>query len=225
MGKTAKFLGSSVGRKITMALSGLFLCSFLVIHLTINLFALQANRDKPPESFWGAGMFETYGDFMAHHPIIRPLEWGLFAGFLLHAILGIYLYLLNRKARPVQYEVNKAGENSTWSSRFGWLTGILVGVFLVVHVNTFFVQSRFFGQQPMIRLMIEAFSSPAYVVFYLVALVFLAYHLKHGFQSAFQTFGLRAGKFEKLVNAVGVVFWLLIPIGFAIIPLYFLLAY
>lgn len=224
MGKTAKFLSSSVGRKITMALSGLFLCSFLVIHLTINLFALQASSDSTAE-FRGAGMFETYGHFMATHPVIRPLEWGLFAGFLLHAILGIYLYLLNRKARPVQYEVNKAGENSTWSSRFGWLTGILVGVFLVVHVNTFFVESRFLGKGPMIQLMIDAFSSPAYVVFYMVALAFLAYHLKHGFQSAFQTFGLRAGKFEKLVNAVGVVFWLLIPIGFAIIPLYFLFAY
>ncbi|MBX2991648.1 MAG: succinate dehydrogenase cytochrome b subunit [Bacteroidetes bacterium] len=224
MGKTATFLSSSVGRKITMALSGLFLCSFLVVHLTINLFALQASSGNTAE-FRGAEMFEIYGHFMATHPIIRPLEWGLFAGFLLHAILGIYLYLLNRKARPIQYEVNKASENSTWSSRFGWLTGILVGVFLVVHVNTFFVESRFLGKGPMIQLMIDAFSSPAYVAFYIVALVFLAYHLKHGFQSAFQTFGVRSGKLEKLVHAIGIVFWLLIPVGFAIIPLYFLFAY
>ena len=77
----------------------------------------------------------------------------------------------------------------------------------------------------MIDFIKEAFASPAYVAFYMVALVFLGYHLKHGLQSAFQTLGLRVGKYEKLIDAIGVVFWLLIPIGFAIIPLYFLFAY
>lgn len=201
-----------------MALSGLFLCSFLVVHLIINLFALNVKGD-------GGKEFETYAHFMATYPLIRPLEWILFAGFLLHAVLGLYLAIANRRARPVRYESNKASENSSWSSRFAWLTGVVVGVFLVVHVNTFFVQSRFFGKEPMIDLLKEAFSSPGYVAFYMVALAFLAYHLKHGFQSAFQTFGVRVGKFEKLINAVGVVFWLFIPIGFALIPLYFLFAY
>ncbi len=223
MSKTAKFLSSSVGRKVTMALSGLFLCSFLVVHLIINLFALKVKSDNGAE-------FDLYAHFMATHPLIRPLEWILFGGFLLHAVLGMYLFLLNRKARPVGYEVNKANENSSWISRLAWLTGVFVGVFLVVHVRTFFVRSRsFFGNppidgRPMIELIKDAFGNPMYVAFYMVALVFLAYHLKHGFQSAFQTFGLRVGKFEKLINAVGAIFWLVIPIAFAIIPLYFLFA-
>jgi succinate dehydrogenase / fumarate reductase cytochrome b subunit len=93
------------------------------------------------------------------------------------------------------------------------------------------VQSRsFFGNppldgRPMIELIKDAFANPAYVGFYIVALVFLAYHLKHGFQSAFQTFGLRVGKYETLINAIGGIFWLLVPVAFAIIPLYFLFAY
>ncbi len=218
MGKTTTFLRSSVGRKVIMSLSGLFLCSFLVLHLTINLFALKVKTD-------GGAEFETYAHFMATHALIRPLEWILFAGFLLHAVLGLYLEVQNRRARPIGYEVNRAQENSSWASRFAWLTGIFVGVFLVVHINTFFVRSRFFDAPPMIDIMKEAFASPGYVAFYMVALVFLGYHLKHGFQSAFQTLGLRVGTFQKMIHAVGVIFWLIIPIGFAIIPLYFLFLY
>lgn len=218
MGKTTQFLNSSVGRKVTMALSGLFLCSFLIVHLGINLFSLNVKND-------GGDAFNTYGHFMATHPVIRPLEWGLFAGFILHAALGIVLTIRNRQARPVQYEMNKAGENSSWVSRLSWLTGVFVGVFLVVHINTFFVQSRFFDHRPMIELIKEAFASAGYVVFYVVALVFLAYHLKHGVQSAFQTLGWNVGKYKSLVAIVGAFFWLLIPLAFAIIPLYFLLWY
>lgn len=218
MGKTTTFLASSVGRKMTVALSGLFLCSFLIVHLGINLFALKAKSD-------GGAEFNTYAHFMATHPVIKPLEWILFAGFLLHAILGLFLAVKNRQARPERYEVNKAGENSTWTSRFAWFTGLFVGVFLVVHIKTFFWESRFIRDQPMINFIVEAFSSPAYVAFYMVALVFLAYHLKHGFQSALQTFGVRAGRYRSMIEWLGVFFWLIIPIGFAIIPLYFLFAY
>ncbi len=218
MNKTTKFLNSSVGRKIVMSLSGLFLCTFLVVHLIINLFALNVKND-------GGSEFEMYATFMATCPLIRPLEWVLFGGFILHAVLGIVLTLQNWKARPVNYKVNSSSENSPWISRFAWLTGIFVGVFLVVHVNTFFVQSRFITHRPMIQLIIDAFKSPAYVAFYMVALVFLAYHLRHGFQSAFQTLGWRTSRYLPLINAVAALFWLVIPIGFALIPLYFFFAY
>ncbi len=222
--KTATFVNSTVGRKVIVALSGLFLCSFLVIHLYINLFALKADRSEIH------GEFNTYAHFMATYPLLRPLEWVLFGGFLLHAILGIVLAIKNRQARPVRYEANSPNENSSWISRLSWFTGLFVGVFLVIHINTFFVQSRsFFGnppmdERPMIELIKDAFSSPGYVAFYMIALVFLALHLKHGIQSAFQTLGLRVGKYQRLIETVGVIFWLLIPIGFALVPLYFLFA-
>jgi succinate dehydrogenase / fumarate reductase cytochrome b subunit len=218
MNNTTVFLNSSLGRKIIMSLSGLFLCSFLVVHLAINLFALKVKTD-------GGSEFNRYANFMATHWLIKPLEIMLFAGFLLHAMLGIYLALKNRQARPVGYKQSSGSANASWMSRYAWLTGVFVGVFLVVHINTFFVQSRFIVHRPMIDFLIDAFKSPMYVAFYMVALFFLAYHLRHGFQSAFQTLGWRTGRYMPLINAIAAVFWLLIPIGFAIIPLYFLFAY
>ena len=200
-----------------MALSGLFLCSFLVVHLYINLFLFK--QDSGAE-------FDAYGHFMATYPLIRPLEIVLFAGFLLHGFIGIWLWIMNRRARPVRYEVSKAGENSALSSRIMWITGIIVGAFLVVHINAFFIESRFITpERSMFEIVREAFLNPWTDVFYIIALGFLAYHLKHGFQSAFQTFGLRYSRYERLIELLGMVFWLLIPLGFAAMPLYFLWAY
>ncbi len=217
MSKTTTFLASSVGRKLIMALSGLFLCSFLVVHLFLNLFLLKQD---------GGAEFDAYSHFMATYPLVRPIEIVLFLGFLLHAFVGVWLWLMNRRARPVRYEVLKASDNSTLSSRIMWATGILVGVFLAFHINAFFVESRFITpERSMFDIVREVFQNPWTVVFYLLALVVLAYHLKHGFQSAFQTFGLRETRYDRLIDLIAMVFWLLIPVGFAAIPLYFLWAY
>lgn len=217
MSKTVAFLSSSLGRKLLMALSGLFLCSFLIVHLYINLFLLKQD---------GGGTFDVYAEFMATYPLLRPLEIVLFAGFLLHAIIGIALWWTNRRVRPQGYKVIKAGDNATLSSRVTFWTGMFVAVFLVVHVNTFFVSSRFFPDgRTMYEVVRDAFVNPWYVLFYIVALAFLAYHLKHGLQSSFQTFGLNSPRSKKLVIVIGVFFWLVIPAGFAILPLYFLWAH
>lgn len=217
MTRFTAFLTSSVGRKLLMGLTGFFLCSFLVVHLGINLFLFKGDE---------GGTFDVYAEFMATYPLIRPLEWVLFGGFLLHAFIGTWLWVANRMARPVKYGENRPQENSTLASRSAFVTGAFVMVFLIVHVNTFFVTSRFFPTgDTMYGLVREAFRSPWYVAFYIVALAFLAYHLKHGFQSAFQTFGLRHKKYDWLIDAAGLVFWLLMPIAFAAMPLYFLWAH
>lgn len=214
MNKVTTFYTSSVGRKLLMSLSGFFLCSFLVIHLYINLFLFKADAGRE---------FDTYAEFMATYPLLRPIEWILFAGFLLHAIIGVWLWLTNRMARPERYAVNKASLNSTLASRVAFWTGAFVLLFLVIHINTFFVTSRFFPTGKTMYITVqEAFRSPWYDVFYVVALIFLGYHLKHGFQSAFQTLGLRNKKYGPFIDAVAVIFWLLIPLGFAAMPLYFL---
>jgi succinate dehydrogenase / fumarate reductase, cytochrome b subunit len=209
-----EFLMSSVGRKLVMGLSGLFLCSFLVVHLYINLFLFASDA---------GATFESYSTFMSTYPLIRPVEWVLFAGFIIHLILGVVLWLANRRARPDRYTVNRASEVSALSSRVMFWTGLFVFCFLAIHINTFFIQSRFVDHSvPMFERVAKAFKDPLYVAFYVVALGFLGYHLKHGFQSAFQTFGLRGSKYEKLIDVVAVVFWLLFPLAFAAMPLYFL---
>jgi succinate dehydrogenase / fumarate reductase, cytochrome b subunit len=217
MNNAMQFFTSSVGRKLLMGLSGLFLCSFLVVHLFINLFLF--NQD-------GGRTFDAYAEFMATYPLLRPLEWVLFGGFLLHAFVGAWLWITNRQARPRRYAINRSSENSTLASRVAFWTGAFVTIFLVIHINTFFVQSRFFGTGiTMYERVRAAFQYPAYDAFYIVAIAFLAYHLRHGFQSAFQTFGIRHKKYQSIIEIVAVVFWLLIPIGFAAMPLYFLWAH
>jgi len=217
MSKTTAFLTSSVGRKLIMGLSGLFLCSFLVVHLYLNLFLFKQDN---------GGTFDVYSEFMATYPLIRPLEIFLFLGFLVHALLGIWLWIVNRRARPVRYVVLKAGDSSALSSRIMWVTGIGVSIFLVLHINAFFIQSRFFANgRTMYEIVREAFHNPWTVGLYVVAIAFLAYHLRHGFQSSFQTFGIRHLHYQRAIDVLAIVFWLLIPLGFAAIPLFFLWAH
>jgi succinate dehydrogenase / fumarate reductase cytochrome b subunit len=214
MRRTTSFLTSSVGRKVIMALSGLFLSSFLVIHLYINLFLFK--QDLGHE-------FDAYAEFMATYPLLRPLEIILFAGFLLHAFIGIWLWLMNRRARPVRYALHKTGQTSELSSRIMWLTGFVIAAFLVVHIKGFFIASRFITpDRSMYDIVAEAFKNPWTDALYIVALFFLGYHLRHGFQSSFQTFGLRHERYRRVIDWVGAIFWLLIPLGFAAMPLYFL---
>jgi len=213
MTKATSFLTSSVGRKLLMALSGLFLFSFLVVHLSINLFLFKLD---------GGATFDAYAEFMATYPFIRPLEIVLFGGFLLHAVVGGWIWFTNRTVRERGYKVHRAAETSDVTSRIAFWSGVVVAAFLVVHVNTFFVQSRFFPDgRSMYELVVDAFRSPLVVGFYLVSLVLLGYHLRHGFQSAFQTLGLRTGRYERWIELIGVLFWLVIPLAFAAMPLYF----
>jgi succinate dehydrogenase / fumarate reductase cytochrome b subunit len=217
MNRIATFYNSSVGRKLLMGLTGFFLLSFLVVHLTINLFLLKAD---------GGETFDSYAEFMATYPLVRPVEILLFAGFLLHMFLGVWLWFLNRRVRPQKYAVNGASDTSALTSRIMFLTGMIVLIFLVIHVRTFFVQSRFIDPgMPMYELVWQAFGNPWYVGFYLVALIFLGYHLKHGVQSVFQTYGLYVGRWQKLIDLLAIIFWLLIPLAFASIPLFFLWAH
>ena len=214
MTSIVKIFTSSVGKKLVMSLTGIFLLSFLVVHLTGN-FLLFKND--------GGVAFDVYAEFMSTNPLIRTMEIVLALGFLFHIISGVIVWLQNRKARPKKYSVNKISENTKLASRITMLTGSVVFFFLVVHLKTFWVGSRLAPTKiSMYELVVTAFSSPTYVGFYVVSLVFLAYHLRHGFQSAFQTLGIRVEPYGRLIEAIGIIFWLVIPVGFAIMPIYFL---
>jgi succinate dehydrogenase / fumarate reductase cytochrome b subunit len=216
MSKTTLLCDSSVGQKIFMALTGLFLCSFLVVHLVGNLQLFKND---------GGAAFDHYAEFMSTNSAIRILEIGLLAGFLVHIIWGLRVWWKNRAARPDRYVMSRATENSTLSSRIMFITGSIVFLFLIVHLAQFFVPTRFPGAGKVsdFELVKTAFSNPIYGGFYLVALVLLGYHLRQGFQSAFQTFGIRPG-WRLPIDIVAAFFWLIIPIGYASMPLFFLWA-
>lgn len=206
---------SSVGKKILTGITGICLLLFLIVHLAGNLLLFKND---------GGAAFNAYAEILPSLLIIRVIEILLFAIFIGHIFLGTLLWLMNKRARPRSYIINRANQNSDFLARSTFLTGSIVFIFLVIHLRQFWAPSRF-GNDPagMFTIVKAAFSDPAYGVLYVVAMIILALHLRHGFQSALQTFGLRNAKFLPLINFIGLLFWLVIPLAFAMMPVYFLL--
>ncbi len=216
MGWFLRFLSSSIGQKLVSGFTGLFLISFLIVHLAGNLQLLN------PDTEAARTAFNKYSEFMSSNPLIRILEIGLVLGFVFHMFTGTKLWLQNKSARPVSYGTRNANANSKWTSRSMMLSGSIIVTFLIIHLINFFAKARFGGEHDMFKLVSETFKDPVYSAFYVLAMILLGLHLNHGFQSAFQTFGILGKKFEKLIKGLGLGIAVIIPLLYAIIPLYFL---
>ncbi len=208
-------LTSSIGKKMTMALTGLFLISFLVVHAGVN--ALIFYND-------GGDTFTKGAHFMATNPIIRTIEVVLVVGILCHIVQGLLLWRANRAARPIRYAVVSHPPQSTWYSRSMTLLGTLILLFLVVHTSNFWIPNRthqfLYGEElPLYEMMLEKFSNPVEVAIYLLGAFSLYWHLLHGFSSAFTSLGLTHKKYTGLVRFAGRVFSLVIFLTFAMMPL------
>lgn len=214
MDKRVTWYGSSIGQKVISALTGLFLCAFLVVHVSGNLLLFKNDGGKS---------FDEYSTTASSSLLIRTIEVFLFAGFLIHIYWGIRVWLFNRRARTKGYVENHPSQNSSLFSRTMLLTGSLVLVFLFIHLRTFWLPMRFGAAElsSNFGLVRSVFRDPWYGAFYVVSLGLLAYHLRQGFQSAFQSLGVRSF-WRKAIDWAAVIFWLMIPIGFALMPLYFL---
>jgi len=215
MGWVNDFLGSSIGKKLLMATTGLLLCIYLVIHLLGNLTL-----------FGGAAAFNQYVLALSSiKPLVRVIEVLLALLFLIHIFYSFRVTIENRKAAGERYTLQKSGEVSTFTSRFMPWSGVFVLIFLVIHLQTIwyrFQVSHEGGQFYQIVMSDDiGFGSLAFTLFYILALILLALHLRHGFQSAFQTFGIRYNKYSRLIEILAAIFWLLIPLGFLSIPIYF----
>jgi len=208
-----KMFYSSVGRKLIMALTGLFLCIYLIEHLYGNLLLYKLDQGRA---------FDDYTEFMTGNMIIRTVEFVLFAGIIIHVLDALVLTLSNRKARPIGYTVNRQSQNSTWFSRNMGLTGSIIFVFLVIHLREFFFAHRFGGVKELMSVSVaHSFSVPWYSTLYVVAMVFLGVHLNHGFQSAFQTMGWSNKKYMKVLRYGGAAFATIMMVGFASFPIIF----
>ncbi|MEO7265520.1 MAG: succinate dehydrogenase cytochrome b subunit [Ferruginibacter sp.] len=210
-----QFLTSSIGKKFVMAFTGLFLITFLIVHVGINSCIFLND---------GGVTFNTVGHFMSHNWIVRFLEVGLFAGLILHTIQGLLLWKQNRSARPIAYHKNKPEKNSTWYSRSMGLLGSLLLIFLVIHLIHFWIGARvalYNGDEPhdLFVEMKEVFSLWWVVLIYIVGVIALFWHLLHGFQSAFQTFGLNHKKYTPIIKALGAGYSIIITILFILMPL------
>ena len=219
MGSIANAFSSSIGKKLIMGLTGLFLISFLVVHCFLNCFVFIPD---------GGLMFNTGAHFMATNWLIRAMEVVLMAGLLLHIVQGARLTFQNQAARPVKYAYHDGQSNSKWYSRSMGLLGTLLLIFLVVHLSQFWTASRFTGipsvdangHEDLYAVMKETFSNVGWVILYVLSMISLAYHLLHGFASTFQTMGWNHKKYTPIVKAIGVGFSIIIPLLFAAMPVW-----
>ncbi|MCF8254437.1 MAG: succinate dehydrogenase [Bacteroidia bacterium] len=261
MNWVTKMFSSSIGQKFIMALTGLFLCSFLVIHMVGNLQLFKADDGLA---------FNTYAVFMTTFPVIKFVSYVLYASIIFHAIKGLMLVSKNNKARPVKYAVQNGAANSHWTSRSMGILGTLVLVFIVIHMKNFWFEYKFGhevgytsyftniatgetgsrameaeykqhnkieetmvsspdGQQYKIVVVKDLYKEVAtefkewwLVALYVLCMFAVAFHLYHGFQSAFQTLGINHSKYNGLIKFIGIwVFSVLIPAGFAAMPIFF----
>ncbi len=269
MAKSA-LLKSSLAKKYWMALTGLFLCVFLIGHLVGNLQLI----------FGTSLQFNEYALFMTSNPAIKLLSYLTYISILFHAIDGIMLTVQNRKARPIKYVKENPGANSKWASRNMAVLGTLILVFIAAHMVHFWAKMHF-SDMPLQKVAIETeigaqelyyttngnyipvmqveqgayvvkngtefydagadlkvaegykdlykitkdfFQDPKlgvwFVLFYVFSMIVLAFHLKHGFASAFQSLGVNHPKYNNLIKGAGAVFSLVVPLLFAIIPIY-----
>lgn len=211
-------MSSTLGRKLIMALTGLFLIIFLVVHLSGNLQLLLNDEGRA---------FNVYARFMTSNPFIKTISFLLYASFIIHIIWALMLTLRNKKARPVGY-AKTASTNSTWSSRNMGILGTIIFIFLVIHMKNFWYvmhwgpisNVQYDGQEyrDLYATVDMAFSQWWYVALYVVSMGALMFHLYHGFSSAFQTLGLNHVKYNPVIKFIGIAFAIIVPAMFAAIP-------
>ncbi|SOD19672.1 succinate dehydrogenase cytochrome b subunit [Pedobacter xixiisoli] len=214
MSSLSKAFTSSIGRKFVMGLTGLFLISFLLIHVSINALIFLNDSGET---------FNVAADFMGHNIVIRIMEVGLFAGIILHIVQAIMLTAQNNAARPEKYAYNKASANSKWYSRSMGLLGTLILMFLVLHLYHFWWPTKVavytHQEHNTFQNIVMIFQELWVVVVYVLGVISLGYHLLHGFQSSFQTMGWNHKKWTPVVKTVGVWFSIIVPIIFALMPI------
>ncbi len=210
--------GSSIGRKFAMALSALFLIIFLLQHLIINLTSVFSEET-----------FNSLSHFMGTNPVVQfALQPVLIIGVIFHFVMGFILEIRNKNAREVKYAKNEGGANSSWMSRNMIWSGLFILFFLGFHFADFWIPeiihkyievhpddpNRYYAET------VHMFENPIRVGIYTLSFVFLALHLKHGFQSAFQSMGARHSKYTPMIKKIGDAYSIVVPALYIFIAVY-----
>ena len=201
-------LGSSVGKKLLMALTGLSFCGFLAAHLAGNL-TLYA----------GADAFNSYAEHLhALGPVLTVMEWGLLTFALIHILTGVILFLANLQARPTRYAVNKRAGGRTLGSATMPYTGLFLLLFVILHLANFHFVDK--TDTTIFQIVSTTFAQPIYMGFYILAMAVAGVHISHGLWSAFQTLGISHAKYTPIIKGAGLMFSVAVGLGFGFIPVY-----
>jgi len=214
---------SSVGKKLVMSFTGIFLILFLVVHVSLNACIWACDDGK---------MFTAGAHFMGANIVPRILEVGLFAGLLLHIIQGLMLELSNRSKRNVGYAIDYGNKGSKWYSRSMGLLGTLILLFMVLHLSHFWFPNRsaqglsLGGEIDLYGKMRDVFQDHIWVVIvYTLGCLSLGYHLAHGFQSAFRTIGVHNKRYNTILSCLGYGFSVIVSLAFIMMPWSFFLGW
>jgi succinate dehydrogenase / fumarate reductase cytochrome b subunit len=210
---------SSITKKVIMSLMGLFLITFLLVHLGLNLTLIMSNSSDN---------FNLAAHFMATNPVVKILEVVLFAGFIIHILWGVILYFQNNAARPQSYAVTNNSQES-FLSKYMIHTGALIFAFLILHLMDFWYKSRFTGGMPLVlingteyddmgKLVLDKFTDPVFTGIYIAFLLFMGFHLDHSFQSALQSIGINHSKYTPFFKKFSRILAVVITIGYIAIP-------
>lgn len=209
-------------RKTIMALTGLFLCIFLVVHLSANFILVL------PEST-ARGLYNSYSTLLRENPLITAVSYLLYASILLHAIYALVITIRNRQSKPVRYAKNQASENSSWASQNMGLLGVAILLFIGVHLANFWARIKLGlgesvgmdaeGHIDVYEVTYTLFHNPYYVAFYTLLVIPLAFHLYHGFRSAFMTLGFHHRRGLRIVSKISLIYAAVMGLGFGVIPL------
>jgi len=248
--KSLSLFKSTIGKKLLMALSGLFLCTFLVVHLIGNLQLFKDDQGLA---------FNHYAKFMTTNPLIKIVSYVNYALILLHVFVSLILTRINKKARPIAYGYNNPKANSIWSSRNMGILGTIILVFIVVHMQDFWWKYHNWplptqtyweyqttdGESVSVlnanEIPMESVSTAHQVIYkdlftmviktfqgslilallYIIAQAAIAFHLFHGFSSAFQTLGVNHKTYTPIIKTIGYGFAIIIPFLYATMPIYF----
>ena len=200
--------GTSIGKKVLMAVTGFSFCGFLTVHLAGNATLFQ-----------GQEAFNLYAERLHSLGLLLNLaESGLLLFAIVHISTGLWLFWQNRQARPVSYAVKKTAGGQTIGAATMPYTGILLLAFVVMHLLNFsFVDKT---DTTIFVIVSQKFSNPLYVILYIVGVIIAAVHISHGFWSAFQTIGANHPKYLPLVKQLGIVLSVIVGIGFGSLPIY-----
>jgi succinate dehydrogenase cytochrome b subunit len=203
-----QFIGSSVGKKLLMALTGFCFIGFLSVHLTGNL-TLYAGKE----------MFNSYAEHLhGLGPLLTVAEWGLLSLALVHIITGTLLFFQNLRARPQRYIMNKRAGGRTYSSATMPYTGLIILAFVIFHLLNFHFIDK--STTTIYEIVDNAFESIPYVMLYVAAMIILALHIRHGFWSLFQTLGANHPKYMPLIMGASIVLSIIFGFGFGYLPIY-----
>lgn len=201
-------LGSSIGKKLMMAVTGLGFVGFLTVHLIGNLTL-----------YGGQDLFTSYVNHLhALGPLITVAELGLLAFAIIHIVIGSLLFYQNLMARPVRYKVNKDAGGRTIGSITQPYTGYIILVFVIFHLINFHFAEH--TNETLFRLVFTTLTSPLYMITYVLAMIAVALHVSHGFWSLFQTLGANHPKYMPIIQKLGIAVSVVFGVGFGLIPIF-----